>query len=52
MISSSHEEEILTRIKHSNTPPEISQSIMLFSDPRDRTKHGGEHTYSSKDKKT
>jgi len=23
MISSSHEEEILTRIKHSNTPPEI-----------------------------
>jgi hypothetical protein len=31
--------------------PEISQSIMLFSDPRDRTKCGGEHTYSSKDKK-
>jgi hypothetical protein len=31
--------------------PEINQSVMLLSDPRGRTKRGGEHTYSSKNKK-
>jgi hypothetical protein len=28
--------------------PEINQSVILLSDPRDRMKRGGEHTYSSK----
>jgi hypothetical protein len=31
--------------------PEINQSVMLLFDPRDRTKRGGEHTYSSENKK-